>query len=196
MFDQRACFSVQSVFVLGESDEFVADLRAALADYSDWLPRPDRSIDERAHWILEHRENDFLEDDVNLGEHQAWAVAVNPAAESRNPLGRSVQVFTVDSLDEVLPRVDATVQTVAVAPESLKLTSRDALVRRGASRIVSPGMTNVFRAGGTHDEMYPLRGLVRLVSCELSPDRYIKGIDVIVDQPKFARENRFIEFIP
>ena len=182
--------------MIGDADQFCSDLAIALDLYAEWLPRPVPTLDEEAARELQLRTSRYLGDVVHEGAGGTWAIVVDPPPDSVAAGGRTVVVRAVASAAEALTIVDSTVQTVAVTPDGLREELRTWLAQAGASRIVDVGMTNIFRAGGTHDEMYPLRHLVRLVACEQPSSVHVKGIDVMIDQPHFFEEDRFLEFVP
>ncbi|HET9627214.1 MAG TPA: aldehyde dehydrogenase family protein [Kofleriaceae bacterium] len=200
MYDQRACFSVQRVFVEGPVDDFVAEVKQAFALYETLLPKGKHDFDERAGYALAHLEAEFFGNPGVASEQAGWAIVVRPPddgdATARHPLGRTLYVHPVDHASAVLDHVGPGVQTVAVYPSELALPLRDALARKGVSRIVELGLNNVFRVGGAHDGMYPTQRLVRLVSMELPASVAVKGIVVPIDQTTFLEQNRFVEFIP
>lgn len=132
---------------------------------------------------------EFHDIDVRSSSSQAWSIVVRPPelgdASLRHPLGRTLYVHPVTSVEQVIDHVGPGVQTVAVYPGELGFILRDALARRGVSRIAELGMNNVFRVGGAHDGMYPTQRLVRLVSMEMPAKVAVKGIVVPIDQTTF-----------
>jgi long-chain-fatty-acyl-CoA reductase len=200
MYDQRACFSVQRVFIEEPVDGFLEEIELAFALYATLLPKGRHDFDERAGFSLSHLEAEFSGNEVLSSDNHAWSIVVRSPdpgdAGFHHPLGRTLYVHPVANAAEVIDHVGPGVQTVAVYPSELGLSLRDALARRGVSRIVELGMNNVFRVGGAHDGMYPTQRLVRLVSMEMPASVSVKGIVVPIDQTKFLEENRFTEFIP
>jgi long-chain-fatty-acyl-CoA reductase len=200
MYDQRACFSVQRVFVEEPIGDFLAEIERAFALYETLLPKGRHDFDERAGFSLSHLEAEFSGTEVLASANQGWSIVVRPPdvgdASLRHPQGRTLYVHPVADAAAVIDHVGPGVQTVAVYPSELGYSLRDALVSRGVSRIVELGMNNVFRVGGAHDGMYPTQRLVRLVSMEMPASVSVKGIVVPLDQTTFLEENRFTEFIP
>lgn len=200
MYDQRACFSIQRVFVKQPIEGFVQELERAFALYETLLPKGKHDFDERAGFALSRLEAEFHGVEMLSPATQGWSIVVRRAeqgdASLHHPLGRTLYVHPVADVDEVLDHVGPGVQTVAVYPGDLAYSLRDQLARRGVSRIVELGMNNVFRVGGAHDGMYPTQRLVRLVSMELPASVSVKGIVVPIDQTTFLEQNRFTEFIP
>lgn len=200
MYDQRACFSVQRVFVEEPIDGFVEEVERAFALYETLLPRGRHDFDERAGFALSNLEADFRGARVLGSEAHSWSIIVQPPDQGevsvKHPLGRVLYIHPVADASAVVNHVGPGVQTVAVHPSQIAYSLRDALARRGVSRVVELGMNNVFRVGGAHDGMYPTQRLVRLVSMELPASVAVKGIVVPIDQTTFLEENRFTEFIP
>jgi long-chain-fatty-acyl-CoA reductase len=197
MYDQRACFSVQQVFVEGDHSALVDELKLALEHYSTLVPKGHHDFDERAVWSLAKLEATFLGADVIAGQGQDWSIVhCPPGWIEAHPLGRTIYVHSIPRLEAVAEYIDEEVQTVAVYPWSRGRDIRDLCGAAGASRIVELGINNVFRPGGTHDGMYSLQRLVRLVSHEASAEVHPKGITIPIDLTKFFEEDRFSEFIP
>jgi long-chain-fatty-acyl-CoA reductase len=197
MYDQRACFSVQHVFVEPPLEAFVDRLAHALALYQDILPRGLHDFDDRAGVSLSLAEAAVLGADVRRGPGAAWAIVTDAEPTiDEHPLGRTIYVHPIRSTREVAAFVTPSIQTIAVAPWRVAGEIREACARRGASRFVELGMNNVFRTGGTHDGMYPMQRLVRIVSTESPASVHVKGITVPIDQTMFLEEDRFVEFIP
>lgn len=197
MYDQRACFSVQHVFVEPPVEAFVEQLARALARYQDILPRGQHDFDDRAGVSLALAEAVILGAKVRRGTDAAWAIVTGgePSTDA-HPLGRTIYVHPIGSTREVAAFVTPSTQTVAVAPWRVAAEIRDACALRGACRFVELGMNNVFRTGGTHDGMYALQRLVRIIATESPASVHVKGIAVPIDQTMFLEENRFVEFIP
>ncbi|MCU0681203.1 MAG: aldehyde dehydrogenase family protein [Polyangiaceae bacterium] len=198
MYDQRACFSVQHVYVEQPIVEsFVNDAEAAFRHYEGLLPKGVHDFDERAGWSLAHLQALFRGDDVRVDDDRTWSVVVaaqHPYEE--HPLGRTLFVHPVASVAEVAQHLGPDVQTVAVYPGEVGYALRDACARKGVARVVELGLNNVFRVGGTHDGMYPLQRLVRFASMEMPASIPVKGIVVPIDQTTFLEQDRFVEFIP
>jgi long-chain-fatty-acyl-CoA reductase len=197
VYDQRACFSIQRVFVktalLGE---LVERLAHAFTMYDSLLPKGHHSFDEFASRSLARLEAEYAGSTVMADRSQNWMIIVGSGAECTHPLGRTLFIHPYESTDEIAAHIDETIQTIAVAPWSLGRDLRDQWAAAGAARIVDTGLANVFRIGGSHDAMYPLQRLVRIVSHEAPKTTHIKGITLPVDQTRFLQEDMFGELIP
>ncbi|WP_394821152.1 acyl-CoA reductase [Pendulispora albinea] len=197
MYDQRACFSVQQVFTEEPTAAIIPHLRAAFGTYQRMLPRGYHDFDERAHASLSVLEADFSGAEVYTADDHDWSIVVCPPAKiSGHPLGRTLFVHPIASIEDVTPFIDGAVQTVALAPWARAAEVRDAYIGAGASRIVDVGMNNLFRQGGAHDGFYPLQRLVRFGSVELPGSVHPKSVTMRVDQTELLEQNKFSDLIP
>lgn len=200
MYNQRACFSVQHAYVEQASDsflhDFVYELELAFRDYERLLPHGEHEWDERAGASLARLHAAFAGAEVRCAVDRSWSIVTGTHEVEHHPLTRTLFVHPVKQAADAVAFVGPDVQTAAVWPETLAVSLRDALARRGVSRVVELGMNNVFRVGGAHDGMYPLQRLVRIATMELPSSVHIKGIAVRIDQTTFLEEGRFLEFIP
>lgn len=197
MYDQRACFSSQQVFVQGAIEPLRAELKVALELLTRLLPKGEHDLDEAASWSIAAREALFLGADVQTGAEQAWSIITcSPESIDAHPLGRSIFLHPIAEVREVCRYVDELTQTIGVAPWSVGLEIRDECALRGACRLVDVGLHNVFRVGGSHDAMFPLQRLVRFVSNELPRRAHVKGITVPIDQTTFLEEKKFLDYVP
>ena len=179
MYDQNACFSTLQIFASGSTDRFIECLAKAFENYREILPPPTRSEDLRAGIHSMRRHHEFLGNRVEGDTDGDWTLVVCPPEDAEDPLGgRTLLVHPVESIDDALCWVDSTVQTVAVYPWTLAKQYGTALARRGAERVVEVGLSGIIRLGASHDGVYPLTRLVRLVCIEDPADRYGKGMVV------------------
>lgn len=198
IYDQRACFSTREIFVHTScAAKFAASFAEAQAKIDRVLPASSIAFDDQANRSLCRLHDQFMGAKVDAN-HGEGCTVLNAPREGRlqHCLGRTVYVTPFDDFAEVLPEIDSTIQTAGVAPREFAETVRDQLSSAGVSRIVEPGLHNVFRPGGSHDGMFPLQRLVRFVSHEAPSDILSKGINVRIDQTEFIEHNRFLEFIP
>lgn len=195
LYDQRACFSTQRVFVEGDAEQFLAALQDSLDEHC-WLMGPaSQSDDELARVQLARLEEIFHGAVLESGEHWTLVVQRCPQDGGEHPLGRVLYVHPVDSLKEAYPYIGRDVQTVSVAPWSMLSQHRDALARRGASRLVEPGLSNLFRIGATHDAVNPLQALVRMVAVEAPAAVYGKGMVVAVNQTELLKAGNLKDLV-
>jgi long-chain-fatty-acyl-CoA reductase len=196
-YDQRACFSVQQAFLEVDPEAFMPHLLEALDVYKRVLPKGYHSFDEEAARTLADREAAFLGLRAHADPDGSWAVvACTPDFVGYHPLGRTIFLHKVDGIEDVLPHVDESVQTFAIAPWGGVRACRDALASRGVGRLVELGMNNIFRSGTAHDGVFPLQRLVRYASTELPSAHYTKTMTIRIDQTTFLENERFEEFIP
>lgn len=198
LYEQRACFSARQIFVDRKIETaFIADLKNALSFVEGLLPSSTFSFDEAAARSLAWAHADFSGDLVSSENDECgWAIIRNGATSpGDHPMGRTVVITPYDEIDEIYDFVDESVQTVAVYPWELNQTIRDECAKRGVSRIVESGLSNVFRVGGSHDGFYPLQRLVRIVTVDLPSKNRVKGIYVPINQAEFLEHDRFLEFV-
>ena len=75
MYDQRACFSIQRVFVEeGVSSAFRSEVEAALQHYAELLPKGRHDFDEHAVWTSTQLQAEFAGADISTGADQTWSV--------------------------------------------------------------------------------------------------------------------------
>lgn len=197
VYDQRACFSIQHVYVEGDIDDLLDELEPAFQHFEDLFPRGTHTFDERAGISLSRLQSNFSASKVIQSEDSSWTIIVSPTHDTDiHPLGRTIYIHSIESIEDVAGHIGSDVQTVAVYPAEIATAMRDTYTMRGASRVVELGMNNIFRVGGSHDGIFPLQRLVRMASMELPSSANIKGIAIRVDQTKFLEEDRFVEYIP
>lgn len=198
LYDQQACFSSREIFVHASlAEAFAAEFAHAQDDIDRILPTSATGVDERANRALSRRHEQFMGACVIGEAGKSCSIADAPRQRRvEHCLGRTVYLNSFDDIEEVLAELDASVQTVGVAPAAYAAGVRDSLARAGVSRIVEPGLHNVFRPGGSHDAIYPLQRLVRFVSHEAPSDILTKGMNIRIDQTEFIEYDRFLEFIP
>jgi long-chain-fatty-acyl-CoA reductase len=192
VYEQRGCFSVQSVFVEAPLEPFLEELRKAMSEYEELLPPARESFDEAGRVSLALLEATYLGAEVVGAPGERWAVVVggDPAAAIEHPQARTVYVHPVARLADAVPHLGPEVQTVAAAPWEALAELRDEIARRGVSRLVEAGLANVFRVGGSHDGIYPLTRLVRMVSVEAPARTHAKGMVLGLDQTELLRAGK------
>lgn len=195
VYDQAACFSIQRVFLAAPLEPFVAELQRALGHYEDLLPP--QELDEHNHAALNAQRLDLVfsgADEHKAGQRAAIMVApVDVTLPS--PLRRTIILHPVDDLSVAYDHVDPGVQTIAAAPWGLLAGHRDALARRGVSRFVELGLSNIFRVGGAHDGMRPLSRMVRFVSQEASSAEIPKGMVLTLNLTRILENRSFQDVI-
>jgi hypothetical protein len=87
---------------------------------------------------------------------------------------RTVNIIPVDTVDEVLPRMDAYTQTIGVYPESLQAQLRDITPLYGVQRLVPLGYACLHPAASPHDGLELDRRLCKwIVSLERESIRLV-----------------------
>jgi long-chain-fatty-acyl-CoA reductase len=193
-YEQRACFSIHQAFVEEPAGPFLETLHRALTRYDRLLPRSAYSPDELAAGALERAAQGFMGSEVRTAG--TWTTITCRPDRVRALCGvRTVFVHPVARLDEALAWLGQDVQTVAAAPWSALLGLRDEMARRGVSRFVELGLSNLFRLGGTHDAMQPMSGLVRLVATESPSGVHGKGMVLPLDQTRLLEHRQLKDLI-
>ena len=82
------------------------------------------------------------------------------------PIGKTVNVIAVDTLDDAVGHVNVSTQTVGIYPSSRKTGLRDKLASAGAQRIVNLGRASGMAPGYPADGFYPMNRMVRWVGDE------------------------------
>lgn len=197
LYDQGACFSTRQVFVKREELEFLLpELRRQLSKVETLVPPSMPNVDTRAIRALNRAHADLFGLHVSGSQSDSWDIILSAdGTVAQHPLGRTVYITPFDAIEEVLPHISSEVQTVSVFPWAFGQGVRDRLARRKVSRIVECGMANIFRVGGTHDGMYPLSRLVRLVSNELPGSQRAKGINIPINQMEFIEYDLLLDFV-
>ena len=191
-YDQRACFSTQDVYVVGDPKPFALALETALDRYEELLPKGSESDDAVAGRRLGVLEEEFLGGTVVENDPCQWTVILGrDPSRVYHPLGRTVYIHRVESVEHVTEHVDSSVQTVQAEPWEALHRVRDAMALRGVSRFTELGSANVFRVGGTHDDVYPLSYLVRIASVEGPTANFGKGMVLPFDQTDILENHGF-----
>ena len=169
-FDQQACSSPQALFLeRGEGydpKEFVEDLKIAFEQENRAHPR--REIEPslssaiclaRASWLLDEKGNAAV-----FPASPDWTILLGESSDMPNPTqGRTLSVFTVDDLLDVISKFDGTLQTLGlgIGDREREQALAKAAGRNGVDRIVKLGRMHVF--GSPWDGTELIRPLVRLV---------------------------------
>jgi long-chain-fatty-acyl-CoA reductase len=171
-YDQEACFNSQRAFVCGDLETFRKHLRRYFDLFSNRYPLLSNrdSLAHRAATLLEAR---FLDFEVDEGND--WAVVVEDQRDEAvvtHPLTRTLFIRPIQCLSEVAAHLNSDTQTVGVMPWRISEQYRDQWALAGANRIVELGWSRLPRQGFTHDGVYGLHSLIRLVSVERSRSEF------------------------
>lgn len=175
VYDQEACFTAQEVYVAGGDElfeRFLAALEEGLRHFLKVHPKGRLLDDNKAHVLLTRKEQLFFGERVIATEDHGFTIVVKAGRERlrSHPLARTAFVHRVASLEEALPHVNRSTQTVTIYPWRASEALREGITFRGADRIASIGMANYPRTGWPHDGLYTLNQLVRWVSVERDID--------------------------
>jgi long-chain-fatty-acyl-CoA reductase len=163
-YDQEACLSAHRLFVAGDWSRLRPAVVDAMNSFSGRLPLVTDSPDLHAH-----RRSVLLEwhyAGARIASGLDWNMIEWPHRKGEHPLGRTLFVHEVATLEEVGDHLDRDAQTVAIYPWSAGERVRDTYALAGASRLVELGLSRHARQGYTHDGMRSLNWLVRLVAQE------------------------------
>ena len=174
VYDQEACFSPQRLFVIGEVEPFLTELRGFLDVFARALPKGRTNMDAESYLLRTRSEARYRGWEVHASAE--WTVIVaDPHDVVDHPLSRTLFVHRIDSLDEIVPFVDDETQTITVQPYRHAEKVADVLCPHGAQRICESGMVASPRGGFTHDGMYPLHYFVRIAHLDESVN-YVNNI--------------------
>jgi long-chain-fatty-acyl-CoA reductase len=173
-YDQEACFNTQRAFVRGDVAEFRIHLRKYLDHFAKRFPLTSNrdSLAHRSSTLAEAR---YLELDVDEGPD--WAIVTIEEDKDPglvHPLTRTIFLHHVSNFDTVSQYLNGHSQTISVMPWKLIDELRDELAMVGANRFVELGWSRLPRQGFTHDGVYGMHSLVRLVALERSRDDFGK----------------------
>jgi long-chain-fatty-acyl-CoA reductase len=166
-YDQEACFNTQRAFIKGDIGLFRSHLSRYFDLFAERYPLGSNrdSLAHRSATLLEAR---YLGHDVDGGDD--WAIISIakgvPDPAFAHPLGRTLILSPVEDFTEALPYLNSHIQTVSLMPSSLAQELRDELAWAGANRIVDLGWSRMPRQGFTHDGVFGMHPLVRLVMQE------------------------------
>jgi hypothetical protein len=76
---------------------------------------------------------------------------------------RVASVVPLSDVTDLLPRINASTQTIGVYPESLKTELRDSLALHGAQRVVSLGYAADPNVALPQDALEPMRRMARWI---------------------------------
>jgi long-chain-fatty-acyl-CoA reductase len=176
-YEQEACVSPQRLYVKGGFERLREPLTCFLGAAARRAPKVTAEPDAHAHVSFARLEAAYRGWPMTCGRDWTVIEALVPGEVREHPLGRTLYVHPVSSLEQVAAQLDETVQTVGVFPWELALSYRDAWARRGISRIVELGLSRHPRKGFSHDGMRALSALVRFVSVERPLHHYYKYLD-------------------
>jgi long-chain-fatty-acyl-CoA reductase len=167
--DQQACHSPQVVFVEGEAEKFADTLGKALDEAEKRLPRGEDTIDRKSQ--VGHLRNmaELMGERVFHPGSTAWTLIVTDNFErtATNPLGRTLWVLPVNTLDDAVQRADSWTMVAAFSDRSDLETHRDTLAALGVDRLTTVGRMGLLPPGTPHEGRYDLTRLVKFVSTDL-----------------------------
>ncbi len=208
-YDQEACFNTQRVYVKGDIEPFIEELRKAASNFGHNLPFVSKNRDTQAQRTMALLEAQFQ--GLRVINDPDWSLVVLPKENwgLPHPLSRTLFLHPVSELAELTPYLNRDSQTLSVYPKEVMTEYRDEWAAAGTDRIVEAGFARMPRAGFTHDAMLGMHTFVRLVTQERSwddpgryytrredpaqhylVDRYEKVRGVLAADPPLAEVNR------
>ncbi|MEU1521849.1 acyl-CoA reductase [Nocardia rhamnosiphila] len=162
VLNQDACVASRFVFVeagSAEADRFCDRLYRRIAERASASggDRPlDTELKEQIRTLV------LLDDEFRVwGATDGTGVVIRSAAPvDFHPVGKTVDVVAVGSLDQAIRHVTVATQTVGFFPFERMPHFRDRLASAGAQRIVRLGEAGPSTIGNPHDAMYPLHRFV------------------------------------
>lgn len=189
--NQEVCASARVVYVMSGSDEEGVAKAEDLARraYDKLLALPEQvSTSPRAginRDLLSHIDASSLMDDfytvigTRNGEGGVIVSKLPEPVDFATSLTNRVANFVpVDSLSDILPRVDAYCQTIGIYPEALVPEIQDQLALAGGQRMVSLGYAGIATTGfgAPQDGVEPVRRLCKWIFREESDPTVTPGL--------------------
>lgn len=193
LYNQQACFSPQVVFVEGDVNKFIENLKNALNLYSNLLPKGKMSDDVQAEISRAKIEALVNGCNVKSAEDNSWNIIVTDSLDKiyHHPLNRVIYVLPIRELSECINYISDMNQTLSISPWYRNEEIREQATLKGLSKITEIGLIECVRNGATHDNMFPMHELVRWVCVERGKDYWGKFIeDGPVDTTKWLMQNK------
>ncbi|MCL2311020.1 MAG: hypothetical protein FWC41_00815 [Firmicutes bacterium] len=166
-YDQEACFNTQRVYVKGKIDKFIKYLIKNFKFFSTHVKFCSTNIDIAANRSLALSEAQYV--GCKVIYEKDWAIIIANAEEKTNithPFNRTLIIHPVEDLNDINKYLDNNNQTMSVYPWDLIKEHRDQWASAGICRFVELGWSRIFRSGFTHDGMYGMHPMVRIVCIE------------------------------
>lgn len=176
--NQEVCANARVVYVMSGSDDDGVEKLSAFGQrvYDKLLTLPERistppkggiNRELRSHLDAAEMNDDFYT--VIGGDQGEGAVIVSKLPEPVDfatlLINRVANLVPVDSIDDILPRVDSYCQTIGIYPEALVDDIGDRLALAGGQRLVTLGFaaTTISGPGSPQDGLEPTRRLCRWI---------------------------------
>ena len=171
IYNQEACFSSQIAFIKGgRVDEFIENLKYWLDINSKRWPKGFMSFDNNAHISINKLKEIFSGHQVITSKDNEWClIKCNDINyKPTHPLGRTMYIYVIDDILQVMNFIDREVQTAGVFPWEVGFEYKDKFAEQGLDRICELGAHTLPRVGFSHDSILPLSRMVRIISLERS----------------------------
>ncbi len=179
--NQLGCVNARVVYVasgtdgpgLARANAFGSAVYEQLQRLPEWLSTPAKRFDPELRASIEGLRSNREWYRICGGRDGEGAVIVSqldePVEFHRSLSGRVANIVPIDEPLDVLPRINASTQTIGVYPESLKLALRELVSLFGAQRLVSLGYAANPHAAIPQDAIEPIRRMVKWIvdeSCD------------------------------
>jgi len=164
VYDQEACLCPQRLFVIGDTAQFIPYLKKWLTRQGNLLPKGRVNSDAESHLMRVKLEAKYRNWPIEEGENGWTIIEADPYVVSEHPLGRTIFVHQINTIEEIVPFLDDETQTVSLYPYDKEYVEKTGhiLCAHGVSRICETGLANYPREGFTWDAVYALPYFVRL----------------------------------
>jgi long-chain-fatty-acyl-CoA reductase len=163
VYDQEACLSPQRLFVLGDPTDFIKHLKKWLNKQAQLLPKGRVNMDAESHLLRLKMEAKFRNWSIEEGDAGWTIIEADPYLVTDHPLGRTMFVHRINSIEDIIPFLDDETQTISLYPYDKDFVEKTGhtLCAHGVSRICETGLANYPREGFTWDAVYALPYFVR-----------------------------------
>jgi len=169
LYNQEGCFSPLFAFMFGTpTEEFITRTSYWLDINSKRWPKGYVTFDDNAHITRTKLEEMFKASRIVAGANNSWQLIFRNelTKPSYHPLGRTIFIYQITDIQQVVPFLSRDTQTVGVYPWEIGSLHRDLLADHGVDRICELGIQVIPRIGFPHDSQLPLAHMVRWVNLE------------------------------
>jgi hypothetical protein len=191
VYDQQSCLAPQAVFVehggAVSPRQFAQLLAAEMERFRKWKRS---ALSDEETMAIRSLRNRYEMESISKGKELLFAssgdtgwtvVAEEEAGFEGSPLNRTIRVYPVSDLGEVVPYIlpyREYLQSCGLAAQSDRLLElANLLGSAGVNRICALGQMNRAPAGWHHDGRFNLLDLVRFTDLESSAEMYADGYD-------------------
>lgn len=169
LYNQEACFCPLELYVKGGlKQEFLDALIKWLNINAKRWPKGQVKSDINAHILITKLSEQFKGNKVIADKNNDWTIIISklPKEIVEHPLSRTLFIYEIDDIKEIIPYVSTNNQSIGVFPWEISKKYGHDLLSAGADRMCELGTHAIFRTGFPHDSIYPLARMVRWLSIE------------------------------